>query len=117
MGRVQDARATAARALAKITGVDVHDYPRAVDQPVRPFLVLAPTRVVPADVACPTTRVQLDVWVVTQHTDHGTAADPLDALLDQVLDALDAAQVRWTDAEPVIYRDTHAAYRVAVEVL
>lgn len=111
----KDARERVAAALAGIPYTKVAAWPHAVDQPAGPTAVIVVTGVKPADVACPHLRTELDVWLFTGMTTDQAAYDALDLLLADVLDALDANGIRWTDATSGVWRDTHPAYRIAVE--
>jgi uncharacterized protein YggE len=109
------AREHVAAALSSVPDLRVWAYPHTPDQPTSPTVVLAVQRVVPADVACPYVRTELDVWLFTQATTDAPAWDALDDALATVLDALDAAGVRWTEASTGVWNATHPAYRITTE--
>lgn len=108
--------ALAADLSTRLPDVDVIEAPRA-DPPVeRPRLVLAIRQVTAADVACPYSRVSVDLWAVVPNQDVGPADDALDTFLGDVLAALDATpHTTWTVADRGVFVDTHPAYRIAVE--
>lgn len=94
----------------------VWDHPHVPDQPTGPTAVIAVTRVLPADVACPYARTEADVWVFTGLTDGPDAYDALDQLLAAVLATFDTSGIRWTEANPGVWNTTHPAYRITTEV-
>lgn len=112
----RNARRAVAAALSGIPDLRVVPSPAAPDQPQGPTVVLAVSRVLPADVACPYARTELDAWLVTGKTADTVAYDELDDALAVVLDAFDAHGIRWVDATPGVWNNTHPAYKIATEV-
>lgn len=117
MGLVADARSTVGGVLSTVADVTVWPWPKAVDQPAGRTVVLVVDSVAPADVACPDTRVTVTAYLFTGLTADGPAWDALDALLDDALEAIDGQRAcRWTNVDTALYRDTHPAYRLTIEV-
>lgn len=110
-----DLAAELTAALAGEPGVVVVDHGRSIDQVItRTVMVVLDT----VEQGVPPRRYRahtLSVWVIVPGTQPGAADTDLDALLDQVLDALDdSAVVTWTTAERSLYGDAQAhAYRIA----
>lgn len=105
----------AAAIAAALPDVDVIAWPRSADVPNARRVVLGTASVEPAGTACPWRTVKLDAWCVTPYTDPGPADDDLEALLADVLDALDAAGIAWTTADRGVWLDSYPAFRVTIE--
>ena len=70
-----------------------------------------------ADREHPRDWVDLDVWAVSAtKLDSASEAD-LEEFTDHVLDVLDDAGVRWSNADRAVWKDSHPAYRIEVEYL
>lgn len=120
MSRVRDARLAVAGVVDGLelggTEVVVDDHPSTPEQLMAPRVVIAAATVRPPDVACPGVQVELAVWCVAELQDPADGQDRADALLDAVLERLDAARLEWTTAERGVWAETYPAYRVTVTV-
>lgn len=84
-----------------------------VDPPVTPVVVVLSAGVEPPNVACPVRTYRLNVTAAVPAVDDD---DALDAVLDVILDALDAANAAWSDVTRGTFLDTLPAYALTVEV-
>ena len=111
------ARDGIAAGLVRLLGdeVTVYGFPRIIDQPTKPTVVLLIDGVRSPDVACAVPIVELIAWAVTPLTEPGPADDALDTLLGDVLTALDALGIAWTRADHGVWNTTHPAYKIALE--
>lgn len=91
--------------------------PAALDAITTRTLLVGLSAIDPPDVACPAWQVGVLLWAVSPLTDDdGHADDDVDAFLEDVLTACDAAGLAWTRAERAIWRDTNPAYRIELGV-
>lgn len=70
-----------------------------------------------ADREHPRDFVELDVWAVSATKLDAASEADLEAFTDHVLDVLDDAGVRWSNADRAVWKDSHPAYRIEVEYL
>lgn len=99
-------------------GVQVEPYARGLDNVARPVVMVRVDAVAPArNVAQGQRRYGCAVLVVVPTTDPGPADDELDALLEDVLEAIELApKLDWTEAKRATLDDTWPAYEVTVNI-
>ena len=101
--------------------VDVIGYARNIDPPRRSTVMVRVDTVRPSQVAGSLWQVEAALVLIGAKTTPGPADDELDALLQDVLYALDTEQVSgalsWSEAKRAVYGEpdpTNPAYEVAV---
>lgn len=118
MSTLATVRTDVAAALKQqLHGVTVIDRPAALDVILERTLLVGVAQVDPPNVACPAWQVRVSLWAVSPLTDDdGHADDDVDALLEHVLTACDAAGLPWSQAERAIWRESNPCYRIELEV-
>lgn len=112
---VAGVRGEVALALAS-TSLAVFDHLAQLGNVGKPSALVGVQRGERRDIGCGT-QATLTVWVVAAQIDPGPSDDELDAALDEVLTALDAAEgIVWRTYERGVYGEANPAYQVTVEV-
>jgi hypothetical protein len=120
MGRLTGARADLAGILRDALDPDavaVSEWLGGDATIVKDTAVVVAVAVRSADAEHPSDYIELDVWAVSATRLDSASEDDLDAFTDTVLDVLDAAQIRWTNADRAVWKDSHPAYRIETEIL
>lgn len=115
---MSDAR-TAIATLLRLTipGLTVVEFGRQADQPDKRRVTITASGILGPRVACPARSYELLLSAVTPLTDPGPADDDLDELVDQVLEALDAAGVEWGErVERGTWLEAHHAYLITATI-
>jgi hypothetical protein len=100
------------------TDVDVIPYARAIDAPKRSTVLVRIDEVVPDPLPQVWRGYKFALVLIAARTDpDGPADDELDALLEDVLYAIDQSDtITWDKASRAVYRDTNPAYEVTLNV-
>lgn len=100
-------------------GIDVVPYARAIDPPSRSTVMLRLDKVLPP-AAQGHNRAEYALVLIAAKTTAGPGDDELEALLEDVLFALDrmsdAMAVTWTEANRATYNETNPAFEVLTTV-
>jgi len=97
--------------------VDVMPYARQVDAPPRSLVMVRVDEVRPSGHPGAWRDYDLALVVIAAQTTAGAGDDELDAVLEDVLHALDTATaLTWTTAKRAVYNETQPAYEVALVV-
>lgn len=103
------------------TRIKIIDVPRSLDglEANHPVVVLYRESVKPAPNAMGTCLNSMSLWIINPGADLTRAENALDALLDEVLGALDDIMwLNWETAERSVFGDNQApAYKITMTVL
>jgi chitinase len=101
--------------------VDLIKYSREIDSPLKSTVMIRVDEVAPSTAASGLRDYQFALVLIAAKTAAGAGDDELDALLEDVLFALDqvgeaVAGVTWSSAKRATYNENNPAYEVAVSV-
>lgn len=98
-------------------GITVMPYSRSADAVSGPTVMVRVDEVRPSDQPQAFREYQFSLLVITDRTEPGVADAELDALLEDVLYALDQSRLPvWTNATPANFEDAFPCYQVALNV-
>lgn len=121
---MREARTTVATVIAdgfagdppELVPVVVTSSVAPTDPPQRRTVIVSPSRIAPADVACPVRTYTVTVYVLSPMTAGPAADDDVDDLVDDVIDALDGVALEWSDVRRGTFLDAYPSYTLTVEV-
>lgn len=100
------------------TGIAVLPYSRDIDPPSQPTVMVRIDEVTPSSQPQALRDYGFALILVASKTTPGPADDELDALLEDVLTALDASeQITWSKATRATFNEQYPAYQVDLNTI
>lgn len=99
-------------------GINVIPYAREIDPPTKPTVMVRIDEVNPSQFPTAIRDYGMALILIASKTAPGPADDELDALLEDVLTALDGSdQMSWSKATRATYNEQYPAYQVDLNTI